>query len=95
MLVLVAGLWFAERLFCLAMRKGVCKTVVAGRSPRKICFWENDGKGRYFAGDQCRGESNGRKSNQHIQQEWLLGIAFVGFGTLTVLLASGFGFLDF
>ena len=27
--------------------------------------------------------------------KWLLGIAFVGFGTLTVLLATGFGFLEF
>lgn len=26
---------------------------------------------------------------------WLLGMAFIGFGTLTVLLAIGFGWLDF
>lgn len=27
--------------------------------------------------------------------KWLLGMAFVGFGTLAVLLAIGFGWLDF
>lgn len=27
--------------------------------------------------------------------KWLLAMAFVGFGTLAVLLATGFGFLDF
>ena len=52
--------------FGVAMYKGVCKTTFADRAPRQACSRE-DGKGRYFATDQCQGESNGGKRIQRIQ----------------------------